>query len=205
MQRRRPLIIGADADYRPAIEAIKAGGVIAYPTETFYALGADPFSDEAVKAVFAMKGRPAGSPIPLIIGDMSMLALLSTDVPEAASGLMERFWPGPLTIVLRASPALPGPLTAGTGTIGVRLSGSAHARRLSNALGGPVTSTSANPSGARPAVTAAECESYFRDLPVIIDGGRLAGTKGSTIVDASGRELRLIREGEIPSKEIFAT
>lgn len=205
MKRRRPLIIGADADYRPAIEVLKASGIVAYPTETFYALGADPFSDEAVKAVFAMKGRPAASPIPLIIGDISMLALVAPEVPEAASSLMERFWPGPLTIVLKASAALPASLTAGTGTIGVRLSGSAHARRLSNALGGPVTSTSANPSGAPPPVTAGECESYFSSIPVIIDGGRLAGTKGSTIVDASGREVRLIREGEIPSREILAT
>ncbi len=202
MERRRPLIIGADAGYLAAIEVLKEGGLVAYPTETFYALGADPFSGKAVKAIFALKGRPETSPIPLIIGDISMLGDVAREVPPAASELMERFWPGPLTIVLKASAALPDTLTAGTGTIGVRLSGSPHARRLSTELGGPLTSTSVNPSGRRPALTAGECAAYF-PLPVIIDGGRLEGTKGSTIIDASGDVLRLIREGEIPSTEIF--
>lgn len=204
MDHGRPLIIDADADYGPAVDIFRAGGIIAYPTETFYGLCVDPFNIEAVQALYKLKGRPSGSPIPLIIGETAMLERVVKEVPAGAARLMERFWPGPLTIVLKAAPSLPASVTAGTGTIGVRLSGSPWARRLSMTLGSPITSTSANPSGEKPPVTADEAASYFNSsISLLIDGGRLKGTRGSTIVDASGDRLRLIREGVIPSSEIL--
>lgn len=206
MDEVRPLIIGADADYGPAKGIFSSGGVIAYPTETFYGLCVDPFNADAVKRLYRLKGRPSASPIPLIIGELSMLGLIAAEVPPQAAKLIERFWPGPLTVVLKAVSSLPTAVTAGTGTIGVRLSGSPWARKLSSELGSPITSTSANPSGQKPPVTAEETARYFKgSIGLLIDGGALKGTKGSTIVDASGSELKLIREGEIPSSGIFTS
>lgn len=200
----RPLIIDADADFMPAIEIFMAGGIIAYPTETFYGLCVNPYNAEAVQALYRLKGRPSSSPMPLIIGGISMIRFVAKELPPQAIKLMKRFWPGPLTIVLKAADALPVSVTAGTGTVGVRLPGCPRARRFSNILGFPITSTSANPSGEKPPVTAEEVASYFNgSISLIIDGGRLKGTKGSTIVDATGDALKLIREGEIPSSEIF--
>lgn len=199
-----PLIIDADADFIPAIEIFMAGGIIAYPTDTFYGLCVNPFNSDAVEALYRLKGRPSSSPMPLIIGGISMIRFVAKELPPQAIKLMKHFWPGPLTIVLKAADALPASVTAGTGTIGVRLPGCPRARRFSNTLGFPITSTSANPSGQKPPVTAEEVAGYFGgSISLIIDGGRLKGTKGSTIVDATGDELKLIREGEIPSTEIF--
>ena len=200
----RPLIINADADYTPAIEIFMAGGIIAYPTETFYGLCVNPFNADAVQALYRLKGRPSSSPMPLIIGGISMIRFVAKELPPQAVKLMKRFWPGPLTIVLKAADSLPASVTAGTGTIGVRLPGCPRARRFSNTLGFPITSTSANPSGEKPPVTAEEVADYFNgSISLLIDGGRLKGTAGSTIVDATGDALKLIREGEIPSHEIF--
>ncbi|OGP15521.1 MAG: threonylcarbamoyl-AMP synthase [Deltaproteobacteria bacterium GWA2_54_12] len=181
-----------------------AGGIIAYPTETFYGLCVNPFNADAVQALYRLKGRPSSSPMPLIIGGISMIRFVAKELPPQAVKLMKRFWPGPLTIVLKAADSLPASVTAGTGTIGVRLPGCPSARRFSNALGFPITSTSANPSGEKPPVTAEEVAGYFNgSISLLIDGGRLKGTAGSTIVDATGDALKLIREGEIPSHEIF--
>lgn len=204
MGEKNPLIIPADGDYSPAKEIFRAGGVISYPTETFYGLCVDPFSKTAVEALYRLKGRPSESPIPLIIGNMKMLEEVAEEVTPVAQRLIERFWPGPLTLVLRASRALPRELTAKTGTIGVRLSGSRWARRLSETLSSPLTSTSANPSGENPPTLAQEVLGYFNgSIALLIDGGKLPGTKGSTIVNATGTRPEIIREGEIPSSQIL--
>lgn len=198
-----PLIIPADGEYGAAVDIFRAGGVIAYPTETFYGLCVDPFNAEAVEALFRLKGRPPESPVPLIIGDIDMLASAAEVETDAARKLIERFWPGPLTLVLKAKKDLPGRLTAFSGTVGVRLSGSPWARRLSRTLSSPITSTSANPSGKKPPVSAAEVAGYFNGaIGLLIDGGTLEGKKGSTVVDATGEKLRIIREGEIPSSQL---
>ncbi|MBW7957440.1 MAG: threonylcarbamoyl-AMP synthase [Deltaproteobacteria bacterium] len=200
----RTSIIPSGADYSGAIEVFRAGGVIAYPTETFYGLCVDPFNENAVEALYGLKGRPLSSPIPLIIGDAGMLGSITSDVTPLANKLIQRFWPGPLTLVLKAVPELPPRLTAGTGTVGIRLSGSAHARRLSVTLSSPITSTSANPSGKPPATRPEEALSYFDgSIRMLIDGGALKGEKGSTIVDATGEAPVIIREGEIPSALII--
>lgn len=203
MDERSPLIIPAEDDFAPALEIFRAGGVIAYPTETFYGLCVDPFSEKAVEGLYRLKGRPPESPIPLVIGNIGMLDLVASEVTPLARGLIDRFWPGPLTLVLKAREALPAALTAGTGTIGVRLSASPWARKLSESLASPITSTSANPSGQAPPVAPAGVLGYFDgSIALLIDGGVLAGKKGSTIVDATGERPGIIREGEIPSSRL---
>lgn len=204
MGEERPLIIPADGDYSTAREIFRAGGIIAFPTETFYGLCVDPFNIKAIESLYRLKGRPASSPIPLIIGSMRMLELVAGELTPIAKKLITRFWPGPLTLVLKAKQELPDTLTAFSGTIGVRLPGSQWARRLSETLSSPITSTSANPSGENPPVSAEAVLKYFGGyIDLLIDGGRLAGTKGSTIVDARGDRIVIIREGEIPSSELF--
>jgi len=200
----RPRILSAEDDYLPALKPFRAGGIIAYPTETFYGLCVDPFNELAIKALYEIKGRPPASPMPLIIGEASMLSSVVSEISPQAQKLMDRFWPGPLTIVFRARPELPSILTAGTGTIAVRLSGSPHARRLSSTLSSPITSTSANPSDRPPATKADEVLNYFDgSIDILIDGGGLRGKRGSTIVDATGERITILREGEIAASEIF--
>jgi len=201
----KPVIIKSSDPIDEAVEAFRRGGVIAYPTETFYALGADPFNAEAVKKVFALKGRPAKNPVSVIVKDREMLARVAASVPEAAYRLMERFWPGPLTIIFDALPSVPALLTAGTGSIGARVSSSPLSQKLTSVLDSPITATSANPSGKAPALTAERVIEYFDGLiDVIIDGGTLKGRLGSTIVDVTGDGIKILREGEIPSEEIKA-
>lgn len=204
-QKADPIIIDSSGALEEAVPIFRGGGIIAFPTETFYGLCVDPFNAEAVKALFRLKGRPPGNPIPLIISDYPMLKRVALEVPPLAEGLIKRFWPGPLTIIFKARPELPSGLTAGTGTIAVRVSGSGVAARLSRALDSPVTATSANPSGRKPPLEAAEVLAYFNGaIDMLIHGGRLPGKKGSTVVDATGEKLVIVREGEIPSSEITA-
>jgi len=188
----------------PAEAAFREGGVIAYPTETFYGLCADPFNPVAIERLFILKGRPLANPISLIIADRTMLEGLVADVPRAAAVLMERFWPGPLTLVMKAAPSVPASLIAGTGKVGVRLSSHPVARALSEVLSSPITATSANPSGKRPPASAEDVLGYFNgSLDVLIDGGTLTGRLGSTVVDVSDGKAVVLREGEIPSAEVF--
>ncbi|GMR05364.1 MAG: hypothetical protein BMS9Abin24_175 [Thermodesulfobacteriota bacterium] len=204
----KPIVIKAapalDTPLGPAWQAFKEGGVIAYPTETFYGLCVDPFNPVGVGRLFSLKGRPADRPVSLIIADLSMLKELAAEVPRAAAALMERFWPGPLTLVLKAAPRVPASLIASTGKVGVRLSSHPVARALSEKLSSPITATSANPSGAKPPATPEEVLGYFNgSLDVLIDGGELKGGLGSTVADISEGKAVIIREGEIPSSDLF--
>lgn len=191
----------------PAIEAIKSGGIIAYPTETFYGLGVDPTDKEAVTKLFRLKGRSFKDPVSLVVSDLDMLLVVVEHVPPEAERLINEFWPGPLTIVLKARETLPLTLTAGTGRVGVRVPGLKFTREIIRAVGGPITATSANPTGEKSPVTAGEVLNYFEGLvDVIIDGdgeGGLSGALGSTVIDLTGDEIRLIRAGEIPFSQIM--
>lgn len=204
MPNNAPLILNAFAALDEALRAFKRGGVIAYPTETFYGLCVDPFNKEAVKKLFTLKGRSPKNPISVIISDVSMLDEIAAGVTPAASALMKRFWPGPLTIIFKASSKVPAELLGSTGKIGVRVSGSAVARRLSETLSSPITATSANPAGKSPPNAPEEVIGYFNGtIDILIDGGRLPGRSGSTVVDASGEGIRVVREGEVPAEEIL--
>jgi L-threonylcarbamoyladenylate synthase len=180
---------------------LEAGDIVAVPTETYYGLAVNPFAAPAIDRLFAAKGRADGKPLLVLIGEPSQLSLLVPAVSPAARVLMETFWPGPLTIVFDAHPSLPESLTAGTGTVGVRLTGCVPLRQLLT-LVGPVTGTSANPAGAPPAATAETVQRTLGDrLALIVDAGRTPGGLPSTVLEA--RDIvRLVRAGAVTRHQI---
>ncbi len=189
-----------------AVAILHRGGVIAFPTETFYGLGADARNEAAVGKIFDIKGRDFSNPILVVIGDPEHLDAFVRDVPAGARRLINRLWPGPLTIVFRASAPVSPMLTAGTAKFGVRLTSHPVARELARRLGGPLTATSANRSGAPECSSAADVLSQLGGgIDAVVDGGPTPGGKGSTIVDATVFPVRVLREGVIPSSLIQDT
>jgi L-threonylcarbamoyladenylate synthase len=177
-------------------EVISSGGVIAYPTDTFYGLGVDPRNSTAVKKLFQIKGRREDQPILLLIPDRASVRLWATEITPMADQLMKRFWPGPLTLVFKAKKHVLPELTAGTGAIGLRLPGNDLTRQLLAYLGTALTGTSANFSGERNIETAEEVPETFGDgVDLVLDGGRTAGGKPSTVVDVRTDPPNIIREG----------
>ncbi|MBI3754475.1 MAG: threonylcarbamoyl-AMP synthase [Deltaproteobacteria bacterium] len=192
------------SDWKPVRDIFKKGGIIAYPTETFYGLGVDPFNKTAVKKLFELKGREPDKPISILVKDKNMLLAVVEEIPPAAEKLIKKFWPGPLTIIFKAKKTIPSVLTGDTGKIAVRISCSPITQKLLEIIDSPITTTSANPSGKKSPVTAKEVQDYFGDkIDLLIDGGALSGKLGSTIVDATKRELKVVREGEIPAQDVF--
>lgn len=188
-----------------AARVVAGGGVVAFRTDTFYGLGADPFDPDALERINALKGRD-GKPILVLLGDAGEAPRLVASVSRAFEVLAARHWPGALTLVAAARAGVPGPLTAGTGTIGVRLPADDDARGIVRACGGLLTATSANPAGAPPARTAVEAARYFEGAPgLVIDGGPARTEQPSTVVDVSGERPRLIREGVVSRAELEAT
>ena len=188
----------AQAGIASAVAALKRGGTVVFPTETLYGLGADALNEAAVENVFRLKGRDPAAPIPVLVVNEAMLGQLVDTIPPLARRLMQRFWPGPLTLVLRAQAHLPKPLKNDTGGIGVRISSQPIAMQLIRALGRPLTATSANPSGKEPARTLLEAQNYFAGrVNAFIDGGTLKSEYGSTVVEVRGARLKIIREGDI--------
>jgi L-threonylcarbamoyladenylate synthase len=192
---------GTEARERAA-ETIAAGGLVAFRTDTFYGLGADPFNIEALEALNELKGRE-GKPILVLVSDAEIAERLIAHRTRAFDTLAAHNWPGALTLVVAARAELPEPLTAGTGTIGVRLPDDEPAREIVRACGGVLTATSANRSGQPPARTAGEVASYFpRGLGLIIDSGPTRSDLPSTVLDVSGERPRLIREGVVTRNAI---
>ena len=190
--------------YSRCRDVIRAGGVIAYPTDTVYGLGADPKNIRAVRKLFSIKGRQADRPILLLIKDASEVRDWASEVNPAAERLMKKFWPGPLTLVFKAKPNVMTELTGGTGTIGLRVPGNALTRQLLAALGTALTGTSANVSGRPSLCTAREASEVIGGMvDLVLDGGRAEGGNPSTVVDVSTERPKVIREGAIPSPEIL--
>ena len=188
------------AQIAKAVNTLETGGVIAYPTETFYGLGVDGRNDKAIEKIFRIKGRNFKNPISVIIGDEKSLVNLVEDIPEISLQLMKYFWPGPLTIVFKASANVSPLLTAGTGKIGIRISSHPVAAALSKAFAHPITATSANVSGATECSSAAEVFHCIGDrIDVVIDGGQTPGKAGSTIIDVTTFPPVILREGIIPA------
>jgi L-threonylcarbamoyladenylate synthase len=184
---------------------IRAGGVVCFPTRCLYGLGADAFNPEAVERVFEIKQRPADMPLLVLISRSAQLAELAERVPPMAQLLMERFWPGRLTLVLEARQQLPPRLTAGSGKIGIRLAAHPVARALAEAVARPITGTSANRSGGSGCRQIAELDpGIARQVELILDGGPVKGGVGSTVVDVTGDAPVVIREGEVSKPEILA-
>jgi len=183
-----------------AVNFLKSGSPVVYPTETFYGLGVDPYNEDAVRSVFEVKGREEGKPISLIVKDMEMARELVSDFPPWAMALAEEFWPGPLTMLLKGGRDLLSLLTGREGKVGLRISSNPWAMRLVESFGSPITATSANRSGAASPVAAEDVLAGLGGtVPLILDGGRLRGTKGSTVLDANVFPPVVIREGEIPA------
>jgi len=192
-------ILKADrAGIQRARKIILQGGVAAFPTETFYGLGADARNEEALERIFQLKGREENKPLLLLIGDREWLAGLTRHIPPIAEKLMQNFWPGPLTLVFEASPGLSSLLTGGTGTIGVRLSPHPVAQALVQIVARAITATSANLSGQPSASVAAEVfRAIGNRVDAILDGGQTAGGLGSTVLDVTSPTPRIIRPGVI--------
>lgn len=183
---------------------IRQGGVVAFPTETYYGLAADPFNQSALKLLFSLKQRDYTKPVLTLVAVTEQLSLLARDVPDIYSSLIKRFWPGPLTLIFPAQDILPILLTGRTGTVGVRISSHPAAQALVKLLQGPVTATSANISGHKPAIDAQEVRRQFgSSLDYIVDGGRTPGGSGSTIIGQEAGSLKLIRAGVIPFEQLL--
>jgi len=188
---------------KKAAQIILRGGIIAFPTETFYGLAADALNEAALKKIFRVKKREEGKPLLLLIADKSWLKALVQNISPLAERLMDRFWPGPLTLVFNASPQLSPLLTADTGKIGVRLSPHPVTQALVQAVGRAITGTSANLSGQPGTLTAREVfQSLGESLDAVLDGGKTAGGPGSTILDVSDPSPQIIREGMISRNEL---
>jgi L-threonylcarbamoyladenylate synthase len=180
-----------------AAETIAAGGLLAFRTDTFYGIGADPFNVEALDAINALKGRD-GKPILVLVSDERAIKHLLARRTRVFDLLAERLWPGALTLVAEAGAEVPSILKAGKGTVGVRLPDDDAAREVVRACGGVLTATSANPAGQPPARTAAEVARYFpRGLGLLIDGGAARMELPSTVLDVSGERPHIIREGAV--------
>jgi L-threonylcarbamoyladenylate synthase len=178
-------------------------GIMAVPTETFFALAVNPFKAEALVRLFALKARSTEKPVLVMVAGPEMLNQVAREVPGLARRLMEKFWPGPLTIIFPSLPHLPRQLTGGTGTIGVRQPRQSLTCRLITELGHPITGTSANRAGCRPCVRGDEVAREFGDdLDLILDAGPCPGGLASTIVDVTGASPRLVRAGAIPPAEL---
>ncbi len=187
-----------------AVEILRSGGVIAYPTETLYGLAADVGNEKAIERIFAIKGRDFNNPIPLIIGNEESLSSLVSEIPKGTMDLMKTFWPGPLTLIFNASESVSEKLTAGTGKIGIRLSSHEIARSLAAGIHGAITATSANISGEAGISSSKEVLDILGDrIDAIIDGGITPGGPGSTVLDVTCDPPVVLREGNIPSSAIF--
>jgi L-threonylcarbamoyladenylate synthase len=192
------------ADLNRAVAVLKGGGVVAFPTETYYGLAVDPFNPLALNHLFSLKQRNISKPILTLVDDRESLSTLVQEIPKLYEPLMNEFWPGPLTLIFRARVNLPSLLTAGTATIGVRQSSHPFARQLLRAFGRPLTATSANISGRAAAVDAYEVKAQFGSkIDMVFDGGKTPGIVGSTIIGLEGERLKLIREGVIPFNDIL--
>ena len=187
------------------VEVLRRGGLVAFPTDTLYALGADALDSAAIERVMAVKGRAHGKPLSVLVPSIEACLALVGSLGSEVQGLLQAFWPGPLTVVVKASPRFPAALTAATGTVGLRMPGGAVAQRLLAVFGGPVIGTSANKAGgADPADAKTVQKAIGGQIDLVLDGGRVALGVPSTVLDCASRPARVLREGAIPAATLRA-
>jgi L-threonylcarbamoyladenylate synthase len=192
-----------DDDLTPAVTALREGGVVAFPTETFYGLAVDPRSAAAVKKVFELKRRAPDQPLPLVASDVDQVIDHVGTMTPLAGRLALRGWPGPLTLIIPASPQLCEDVHLSTGRVAVRVPAHAVARALARSAGHAITSTSANISGDPPASTPERVVASLGRIDVLIDSGPTPAGLPSTIVDATGGAPVLVRAGAIPWERVL--
>jgi len=188
---------------KKGISILKEGGLVAFPTDTVYGLGACMTIPQAVERVYKVKERPLNMPLPLLLADKSQITKVAETVPPVAWLLIDRFWPGGLTLVLPKSSYVPSLITAGGTTIAIRIPAHPVPIALIDGLGTPIVGTSANLSGKPSPLTADEVVAQIGDrIDLVIDGGRCPGGKESSIVDVTGETPVLLREGAISREEL---
>ncbi len=207
-----PLILKVEKDPSQSEEAIRQaaqlivnGGVVAFPTETFYGLAALATDYQAIDKLYQLKKRPTQKSLSILIADLAELDDWIETIPNQALHLTARFWPGPLTLVFAAAPHLPTNLTADTGKIGVRISSHPVAQALVREVGAPITATSANRSRSPSCRSAGEVITQLgSDLEAILDAGLTPGGKVSTIADVTTRPPKILRIGAIAAQEVLS-
>jgi len=186
-----------------AAEVLRRGGLVAFPTETVYGLGADAFNADAVKQIFVAKGRPLDNPMIVHIASIAALEALTTHVPKEANQLIERFWPGPLTLILKKSPDVPEDVTGGLDTVAVRMPQNKIALALIKALGHPIAAPSANLSGRPSGTTAGHVlQDFAGKIDMILDGGPVTVGVESTVLDLSQNPPAILRPGAITQEDL---
>ena len=192
---------GAELD--AAVHFLCEGGVAAIPTDTLYGLAADAFNSDAIERVFAIKERPEGMALPVLLSDVEQLSIVALEAPQAVRILAEVYWPGPLTLIVRRAEALPPRLTAGQATVAVRVPAHPVPRELARRLRRPITGTSANISGAPDPQSLDELRRQVGErVDCVVNAGPAPAGTASTMVDLTGDTPKLIREGAIPFSEI---
>jgi len=186
-----------------ALDVLRAGGLVAFPTDTVYGVGALVFDGKAVESIYIAKDRPIEKAIPILVGEIKDTEKVASEFPHTAQILASRFWPGPLTCVVPKKPSIPDSVSA-TSTVGVRMPDHAVARILLR-FAGPMAVTSANISGRESPQTAEEVFAQLNGrIELIIDGGKTPGGIPSTLVDCTTQELKVLREGPISEKELLS-
>lgn len=187
-----------------ALEFIKKDEVIAFSTDTVYGIGANAFSDDAVKKIYDVKGRNENKPLILLVGTNYDIEKLVYDISDSARKLMKKFWPGALTIIFKSRQNISQFASAGCNTVGIRIPNHNETIKLLNRYGGPLATTSANISTFKSPIDAMQTLEYLNSkVPLIIDGGKCFNGVESTIVDTSSGEVKILRQGAISQKEIF--
>jgi L-threonylcarbamoyladenylate synthase len=190
------------------VQSLNGGNVVALPTDTFYGLAVDPVNLKAVDRIYELKTRARHKPLSLLIAEVAQAYELARQIDSAFDRLAEKFWPGPLTIIVKAGSRLPLRVTANTGNLALRVPEAAIPRAVVKALGLPITATSANLSGLPECTYANGVREQLGDkIPLIVDGGPTARSTATTIVDLSGggNSWMIVREGAIPTHEIALT
>ncbi len=188
-----------------AIATVRRGGVIAFPTDTVYGIGASLAFPGALRRIYAIKGRSATKPLPVLLSSSKLLPSVATEVDDAQLALLARFWPGPLTVALPARAELPPEVRAADGTVGLRIPNHSVALAIAERCGGALAVTSANPSGERAACTAAEIEAALGDaVDIILDGGLAPCGLPSTVLRFAGDTITIVRDGAIATYALLA-
>ncbi len=191
-----------DISIDQATATLRCGGVVAFPTDTVYGVGTDPFQPKAVRKLYQIKGRPMDKPIPILVGSVDDVQHVAQDLPPMFNQIAERFWPGGLTLIVKAK-TLPSEVTAGGDTVGVRMPDHPIALALLQRFGGAIATTSANRSDEPPATSATEVRSELGELvDIVLDGGATVTRIASTVLDLTVSPPHILRQGGVSMDQL---